>query len=882
MPAGFVKRRKYSCHFRSMGAIWHMRTAAAATLLLATLVLMPGIRCAKFGEFWQDPQKNVTADTVVPTSPTTFAAVQGGSTQINLTWGASTDETTVQSAIVYEICQGTLAGFCNTFTATYTTAAGATAFAATGLTPSTPYFFRVRARDLAGNLSTPTAEATATTAAPGVVNSPVFSPLAGTYNASQNITITSSTGGATICYAFDPQTPACDTTPVCTTGTQYGGPVAVSTTNTLRAIACLAGNTDSSVTSGAYTIDTLPPNVLIVTSSTPDGTYGAGANVSIQITFDEVVNVTGTPQLQLATTSPALTAANYTSGSGTTTLTFTYTVAAGNSTIDLDYDSTGALGLNGGTISDPAGNAATLTLPVPGVGSSLGGSKAIVIDGTAPAVTNVTAANADSTYGVGAAIVLQVQFNEPVTVTGSPTLDLATGSPAVTALNYSSGSGSNTLVFNYNVVAGNSSSDLDYASTAALNLNGGTIRDASLNNAVLTLPAPGTAGSLGANKAIVIDGSIPSVTGVTASVADALYGTGSVIGIRVLFSENVFVGGTPQLTLATGSPATTVINYVSGSGTSMLDFQYTVASGNNSGDLDYTNTAALSLNGGSIQDAAGNQAVLTLFAPGAAGSLGGNRSIVIDGVAPMIISAQTLDLNRNGKIDAYRITFNEPVLDSTFPGFITNALGSVTTAWPIAGYTGVRLVHGTQVATLSSGLFTDTPNDPVVYVAFAETVLDCTSSSQTGCDTGTTPDITMNTADLTDMANNLLTVFGSGSVIENDNAPPIVVYATAISSTLVELVLSESILAPSAECGPGSSQPGINCTTRYTGNNSLTISSAIMTSGAGVNGNRVELTTSSQGWMIAYTLTITSGIVQDLATRALVAPSNVANFNGSL
>ena len=150
----------------------------------------------------------------------------------------------------------------------------------------TPYFFRVRARDQAGNLSAPSTEATATTAAPGVVNAPVFSPVAGTYNVSQNITITSSTGGATICYAFDPQTPACDTTPACTAGSLYSGPVSVTTTNTLKAIACLASNTDSSVTNGAYTIDTLPTNVLIVTSSADNGTYGKGANISIQITFD--------------------------------------------------------------------------------------------------------------------------------------------------------------------------------------------------------------------------------------------------------------------------------------------------------------------------------------------------------------------------------------------------------------------------------------------------------------------------------------------------------------------------------------------------------------------------------------------------------------------
>ena len=72
--------------------------------------------------------------------------------------------------------------------------------------------------------------------------------------------------------------------------------------------------------------------------------------------------MTGTPQLTLNDGA----AANYASGSGTATLTFNYTVAAGQNTADLDYASTGALHLNGGSIQDAAGNAAVLTLPATG------------------------------------------------------------------------------------------------------------------------------------------------------------------------------------------------------------------------------------------------------------------------------------------------------------------------------------------------------------------------------------------------------------------------------------------------------------------------------------------------------------------------------------
>ena len=72
-------------------------------------------------------------------------------------------------------------------------------------------------------------------------------------------------------------------------------------------------------------------------------------------------------------------------------------------------------------------------------------------------------------------------------------------------VDYSSGTATNTLTFNYTVASGHSSSGLDYVDTASLVLNLGTIQDAALNNAVLTLPAPGSANSLGDNKEIILD-----------------------------------------------------------------------------------------------------------------------------------------------------------------------------------------------------------------------------------------------------------------------------------------------------------------------------------------------------------------------------------------
>ncbi len=62
-------------------------------------------------------------------------------------------------------------------------------------------------------------------------------------------------------------------------------------------------------------------------------------------------------------------------------------------------------------------------------------------------------------------------------------------------------------------------------------------------------------------------------------------------------------------------------------------FKYTVASGDSSVDLDYVATTSLTLNGGTINDLEGDAITLTLPSPGASGSLGANKDLVIDAPA---------------------------------------------------------------------------------------------------------------------------------------------------------------------------------------------------------------------------------------------------------
>ena len=123
------------------------------------------------------------------------------------------------------------------------------------------------------------------------------------------------------------------------------------------------------------------------------------------------------------------------------------------------------------------------------------------------------------------------------------------------------------------------------------------------------------------NNSLIVDTSVPTVTGVTSTTNNDSYKQGETIAITVAFSEVVNVTGTPQLTLETGG-SDAVVNYSSGTGSNTLTFNYTIGAGHTSSDLDYKATSSLGLNGGAIKDAALNDATLTLASPGATNSLG--------------------------------------------------------------------------------------------------------------------------------------------------------------------------------------------------------------------------------------------------------------------
>jgi len=105
--------------------------------------------------------------------------------------------------------------------------------------------------------------------------SPTFSPAPGTYASAQQVTISSTTSGASIYYTTDGSTPT-------TASNKYAGPVTITATTTLKAIATATNLANSAVTTGVYTIQAA--TAASPTFSPAPGTYSSAQQVTISST----------------------------------------------------------------------------------------------------------------------------------------------------------------------------------------------------------------------------------------------------------------------------------------------------------------------------------------------------------------------------------------------------------------------------------------------------------------------------------------------------------------------------------------------------------------------------------------------------------------------
>jgi len=215
-----------------------------------------------------------------------------------------------------------------------------------------------------------------------------------------------------------------------------------------------------------------------------------------------------------------------------------------------------------------------------------------------------------------------------------------------TTVDYVSATGS-TLTFNYTVAAGHTSSDLDYASTSALALNSGTIKDAAGNVATLTLPAPGATNSLGANKALIIDTTAPTMA-ITATDGSSTVSSGSTTNDAALIvtftsSETTTTFASSDITVSGGTLGT-----LSGSGTT------------------YTATFTPSADGATTIDVAANKFT---DAAGNDNTAATQFAWTYDSTAPTASLAYTISSSavsnvKQNDVVTLTATFNENIADS--------------------------------------------------------------------------------------------------------------------------------------------------------------------------------------------------------------------------
>ncbi|HEY0962524.1 MAG TPA: hypothetical protein VGE69_09215, partial [Pseudomonadales bacterium] len=348
-------------------------------------------------------------------------------------------------------------------------------------------------------------------------------------------------------------------------------------------------------------VDAAAPSVTARTVPS-DGTYKIGQHLDLTVTYSENVTVVGTPYIAVTLSTGGSVQASYNGGTGTSTLTFRYTVASGN----LDADGIAvadAITLNSGTIKDGAGNDAQLTTL--GFATTAG----VLVDSVAPAVSSSNRSSPSSSSTNATSVVYRVTFSEAVTgvdVTDFSLTKTGTADGSIASVSAVSGAIYDVTV---NSISGAGTLRLD------LNNSGTGIADSATN----AITAGYTSG-----QTYSIDSSAPAVSSVSVPT-NATYGASQNLDFTVNWNENVNVdttGGTPAIALTIGSTARSA-TYVSGNGTSALLFRYTVQTSDT--DTNGVAVGAMSTGGGTLKDAAGNDASLTL------NSVGSTASVLVEG-----------------------------------------------------------------------------------------------------------------------------------------------------------------------------------------------------------------------------------------------------------
>lgn len=324
-------------------------------------------------------------------------------------------------------------------------------------------------------------------------------------------------------------------------------------------------------------------------------TFGSGETVTLTIhfPFDIIVNTDGgSPRLSVDIGGSTY-YANYVSRPTPRSLNFSYQIANGDN--DTDGIDLNGLELNGSTLT--FNNNGTITNCDT---STLGPQNltGIKVDTTSPVISAFALMTIPGYYHVGEELLFSMTFSEPVNVSGAPkfTMNISTG--GVVDVDYSSGSGTNTLLFTYTIQSTHADENGYNSFISPIDLNGGSIVDPAGNIAVLDFSSF-SASVMSYSATVPFNGRIPFLVGVSLPESGT-YLVNQELSFILEFDRSINVSGTPYLPITIGAH-TRQASYHSGSGSRFLTFKYTTVPG----DVDTDGISvgnSLVQNGGNISD----------------------------------------------------------------------------------------------------------------------------------------------------------------------------------------------------------------------------------------------------------------------------------------
>lgn len=269
-----------------------------------------------------------------------------------------------------------------------------------------------------------------------------------------------------------------------------------------------------------FFISSNDPELLRITTIENDGSYKAGQTIHIELEFNKAVTFadgSGAPTLTLNVPATGTKAA-YSDGNGSTTHVFTYTIATGDDVSALDVTQ---INTNGNTWKATVNNK-EFTVNNMSVSSltnakKLKGSKTICIDTKAPVIESIKAISSAGYYSQNKEILIQLAFNEDVSIGDVSKLKLTFNNSSVTTTSAKK-TGSSSVLFTYKVGAGqNFNSGL---SVTGVTIDGAGIKDVAENQmATVAYPSGKTLASIQTGlSSIIIDTSVPekpTISGIT-------------------------------------------------------------------------------------------------------------------------------------------------------------------------------------------------------------------------------------------------------------------------------------------------------------------------------------------------------------------------------